>query len=86
MKEKIKSASANASWPLKLDKVHFYSYWHGAFTKEECKKIIKIANKKGLIQGTTKHTSSNADIISLIYMIPSHIYKCITIPGYVSYN
>jgi PKHD-type hydroxylase len=51
MKEKIKSA--NASWPLKLDKVHFYSYWHGAFTKEECKKIIQIAKKKGMIKGTT---------------------------------
>ena len=51
MKEKIKSA--NASWPLRLDKVHFYSYWHGAFTKEECKKIIQIAKKKGMIKGTT---------------------------------
>ena len=57
MKEKIKSASANASWPLKLDKVHFYSYWHGAFTKEECKKIIQIAKKKGMIKGTTRSKS-----------------------------
>ena len=55
MKEKIKSA--NASWPLKLDKVHFYSYWHGAFTKEECKKIIQIAKKKGMIKGTTRSKS-----------------------------
>ena len=51
MKEKIKFE--NSSWSFKLDKVHFYSYWHGAFTKEECKKIIQIANKKGLIKGTT---------------------------------
>ena len=55
MKEKIKSA--NASWPLKLDKVHFYSYWQGAFTKEECKKIIQIAKKKGMIKGTTRSKS-----------------------------
>ncbi len=34
---------------LKLDKVHFYSYCRNAFTKEECKKIIQIAKKKGLI-------------------------------------
>ena len=59
MKEKIKSASANASWPLKLDKVHFYSYWHGAFTKEECKKIIQIAKKKGMIKGTTLRDQSS---------------------------
>jgi PKHD-type hydroxylase len=57
MKEKIKSA--NASWPLKLDKVHFYSYWHGAFTKEECKKIIQIAKKKGMIKGTTLRDQSS---------------------------
>tara|TARA_R100001079_G_scaffold108925_1_gene80441 strand:- start:60 stop:647 length:588 start_codon:yes stop_codon:yes gene_type:complete len=55
MKEKIKSA--NASWPLRLDKVHFYSYWQGAFTKEECKKIIQIAKKKGMIKGTTRSKS-----------------------------
>ena len=57
MKEKIKSA--NASWPLKLDKVHFYSYWQGAFTKEECKKIIQIAKKKGMIKGTTLRDQSS---------------------------
>ena len=51
MKEKIKFE--NSSWSFKLDKVHFYSYWHGAFTKEECKKIIQIAKKKGMIKGTT---------------------------------
>jgi len=51
MKEKIKFE--NSSWSFKLDKVHFYSYWQGAFTKEECKKIIQIAKKKGLIKGTT---------------------------------
>ena len=57
MKEKIKSAKA--SWPLKLDKVHFYSYWQGAFTKEECKKIIQIAKKKGMIKGTTLRDQSS---------------------------
>ena len=51
MKEKIKFE--NSSWSFKLDKVHFYSQWQGAFTKEECKKIIQIAKKKGLIKGTT---------------------------------
>ncbi len=55
MKEKIKSV--NSCWNLKSDKVNFYSYWQGAFTKEECKKIIEIANNKGLIQGRTKDKS-----------------------------
>ena len=55
MKEKIKSV--NSSWSFKLDNVHLYSYWHGAFTKEECKKIIQIAKKKGMIKGTTRSKS-----------------------------
>ena len=55
MKEKIKSA--NSSWSFKLDNVHLYSYWHGAFTKEECKKIIQIAKKNGMIKGTTMNNN-----------------------------
>ena len=43
----------NPSWNFYLDKIHFYSYWNGAFTKEECERIIKIAKNKGLIKGTT---------------------------------
>jgi PKHD-type hydroxylase len=41
------------SWNFKLDNVNLYAYWNDAFTKEECEKIIQIANKKGLIKGTT---------------------------------
>ena len=70
MKDKIKPVLSSA-WNFKVDRVHFYCYWHGAFTKEECKKIIKIANKKGLIQGTTKHTSSNARKSKICWLHPS---------------
>ena len=70
MKEKIKSA--NASWPLKLDKVHFYSYWHGAFTKEECKKIIQIAKKNGMIKGTTMNNNKlNVRESKISWLYPS---------------
>jgi PKHD-type hydroxylase len=43
----------NPSWNLYLDKVYDYAYWENAFTKEECKKIIKIAKDKGLSKGLT---------------------------------
>ena len=43
----------NPSWNLFLDKVCTYAYMEKVFTKEECKKIINIAKKKGLIKGTT---------------------------------
>ena len=43
----------NPSWNLYLDKVCDYAYWENAFTKEECEKIIKIANEKGLSKGLT---------------------------------
>ena len=43
----------NPSWNFYLDKVYTYAYMEKVFTKEECKKIINIAKKKGLIKGTT---------------------------------
>ena len=51
MKTKKEKNFENTSWNFKLDKVHLYSYWKDAFTKEECEKIIKIAKKKGLVKG-----------------------------------
>ena len=47
MKEKYKSV--NSSWNFKQDKVHLFAFWKNAFTKEECEKIIEIANNKGLV-------------------------------------
>ena len=53
MKTKKEKNFENTSWNFKLDKVHLYSYWKDAFTKQECEKIIKIAKKKGLVKGET---------------------------------
>ena len=47
----------NPSWNFYIDKLNSYAYWEKAFTKEECKKIIKIAKDKGLIKGTTRGKS-----------------------------
>lgn len=43
----------NSSWNFYLDHVHSFAYWEKVFTKQECEKIIEIANKKGLVRGTT---------------------------------
>ena len=48
-----KKKNENSAWNLYLDKVERFAYWEKVFTKEECEKIIKIAQKKGLIQGLT---------------------------------
>lgn len=57
MKEKYKSV--NSSWNFKQDKVHLFAFWKNAFTKEECEKIIEIANNKGLVEGTVRNNESN---------------------------
>jgi len=57
MKEKYKSV--NSSWSFKQDKVHLFAFWKNAFTKEECEKIIEIANNKGLVEGTVRNNKSN---------------------------
>jgi len=60
----MKKNTINTSWDFYLDKVNSFAWAEKVFTKEECKKIIKIANDKGLIEGTThgesyKHTRSS---------------------------
>tara|TARA_E500000305_G_C3906200_1_gene181119 strand:+ start:55 stop:636 length:582 start_codon:yes stop_codon:yes gene_type:complete len=44
----------NPSWNFYLDQLNSYAYSEKVFTKEECKKIIKIAKEKGLIEGNTR--------------------------------
>jgi len=41
-------------WPFEIDTLETYAYWHPVFTPEECKKIIDIGNKKGLVEGRTR--------------------------------
>ena len=45
-----------SSWSFSLDQVHTYAYCK-IFSTEECKKIIQIANNKGLIKGVTSGES-----------------------------
>jgi len=49
----MKKNTMNTSWDFYLDKVNTFAWAENVFTKEECEKIIKIANDKGLIKGTT---------------------------------
>jgi len=43
----------STAWPFQVDSLEAWAYWDNAFTPEECKKIIDIGNKKGLVKGTT---------------------------------
>ena len=51
MQDKKEIKFDNTSWSFKTDPVSLYAYWDNAFTKEECDKIIDIANNKGLVNG-----------------------------------
>lgn len=46
--------NTHSSWPFKLDYVHSWAYIDNYFSKEECNKIINIANKKGLDESTVR--------------------------------
>ena len=48
-KEENKSKDGTGGWNLHLDNVNSYAYWEKVFDKDECQRIIDIANKKGLI-------------------------------------
>jgi len=44
----------HTAWPFEIDTLETYAYWYPVFTPEECKKIIDIGNKKGLVESRTK--------------------------------
>ena len=52
----------NSSWDLYLDNINSYAFWEKAFTKEECEKIIKIANEKGLVKGATREKNKKSNV------------------------
>jgi PKHD-type hydroxylase len=63
-----KNKFLSSSWSFELDQVNFYAFFKNAFSKEECQKIIDIANNKGLIKGKTKGESDVRDSkISWLY-------------------
>ena len=51
-KPKSVTPTIPGSWNFHLDHVEFYARVVGAFTKEECEKIIAIGKNNGLIAGT----------------------------------
>tara|TARA_R100000781_G_scaffold10968_1_gene10182 strand:+ start:394 stop:987 length:594 start_codon:yes stop_codon:yes gene_type:complete len=65
-----KKKYGNSAWSFYLDQVERYAYWEDIFTKEECEKIIEIANKKGFTKGETlgkKAQKVRASKISWLY-------------------
>jgi PKHD-type hydroxylase len=44
----------NTVWPFEIDKLDTWAFWSEAFSVDECKKIIDIGNKKGLLKGAIK--------------------------------
>ena len=74
MKKKVKKPIfQNSSWNFELDQVNFYAFWNNAFSKEECQKIINLANDKGLIKGKTFNDDKKKDVrdskISFLYPV-----------------
>jgi PKHD-type hydroxylase len=52
--KKVKETKFKSTvWPFEVDKLETWSFWNSVFSVEECKKIIDIGNKKGLIKGIT---------------------------------
>ena len=44
----------NTAWPFEIDKLETWAFWDSVFSADECKKIIDIGNKSGLIKASTR--------------------------------
>jgi PKHD-type hydroxylase len=58
-------------WPFEIDTLETWAFWDLAFTAEECKKIIDIGNKKGLIKGSTRGNIENIRDSKISWLYPS---------------
>jgi PKHD-type hydroxylase len=67
--KKLKSKST--AWPFELDNVESWSFWNNAFSVEECKKIIEIGNRKGLIEGSTVGKTKELRKSKISWLYPS---------------
>jgi PKHD-type hydroxylase len=70
-KEVKKPEFINSVWPFELDNLENWAYYNSVFTPEECKKIIDIGNKKGLITGTTISKIKNMRDSKISWLYPS---------------
>lgn len=61
------SKNIGGGWTLHLDGVHSYAYWDKVFSKDECQKIIDIANKKGLSNGKVGNKQEDTVVVNKKY-------------------
>lgn len=68
-------------WNLSVDRVHTYAYLNNLFTSDECKKIIEIANQKGMEKGKTVG-KSDVRLSEICWLFPNNdmvwVYEKIT--------
>jgi PKHD-type hydroxylase len=70
--KKVKESKfKSTSWPFKADTLEAWAFWNEAFSVEECKKIIEIGNKKGLIKGSTLGKVKNYRDSKISWLYPS---------------
>lgn len=69
--DKKNNHTGHTGWNLNVDRVHSYAYMYNVFTNEECEKIIKIANDKGLIEGETKIKKNNVRLSQICWLSSS---------------
>jgi PKHD-type hydroxylase len=70
--KKVKKFQFNTTtWPFKVDNLETWAFWDSAFSPEECKKIIDIGNKKGLIKGSTQGNTKDYRDSKISWLYPS---------------
>ena len=73
-KEKKKQSIKHgpSSWPFKPDSIESFSYYSNAFSKEECKKIIKLGKQFAMVDGAVRNgVEPKARLSKINWMWPS---------------
>ena len=59
-------------WPFEVDTLEHWAYRDNAFTKKECKEIIKIGKQTSFIEGRTRSGVTKHRLSKINWMYPSH--------------
>lgn len=67
----MKENSINTTWAFNLDQINLYAFWEDFLSKEECKKIIKIAKNQKFLEGKVSNNVKNVRKSNVTWLYPN---------------
>lgn len=67
----MKENNINTTWAFNLDQINSYAFWEDFLSKDECKKIIKIAKNQKFLEGKVSNNVKNVRKSNVTWLYPN---------------